>query len=113
RAAGAEEFIRRLPNGFDTRLGHRGPQLSGGQRQRIALARAFLRDTPLLVLDEPTTGLDNRAVAELVPTLRTLAHGRATLLISHDLSLAALADTVITLDHGTASTTTAAAVLSA
>ncbi|MDT7685042.1 MAG: ATP-binding cassette, subfamily bacterial [Pseudonocardiales bacterium] len=113
RAAGAEEFIRRLPNGFDTRLGHRGPQLSGGQRQRIALARAFLRDTPLLVLDEPTTGLDNRAVAELVPTLRTLAHGRATLLISHDLSLAALADTVITLDHGTVSTTTAAAVLSA
>jgi ATP-binding cassette subfamily B protein len=113
RAAGAEEFIRRLPNGFDTRLGHRGPQLSGGQRQRIALARAFLRDTPLLVLDEPTTGLDNRAVAELAPTLRTLAHGRATLLISHDLSLAALADTVITLDHGTVSTTAAAEVVSA
>jgi ATP-binding cassette subfamily B protein len=101
RAAGAEEFIRRLPSGFDTRLGHRGPQLSGGQRQRIALARAFLRDTPLLVLDEPTTGLDNRAVAELVPTLRTLARGRATLLISHDLALAALPDTVVTLDHGT------------
>jgi ATP-binding cassette subfamily B protein len=113
RAAGAEEFIRRLPNGFDTRLGHRGPQLSGGQRQRIALARAFLRDTPLLVLDEPTTGLDNRAVAELVPTLRTLAHGRATLLISHDLSLAALADTVITLDHGTLAATAAAEVVSA
>jgi ATP-binding cassette, subfamily B, bacterial len=106
RAAGADGFIRRLPRGFDTRLGHRGPELSGGQRQRIALARAFLRDTPLLVLDEPTTGLDSRSVAELVPTLRTLSLGRATLLISHDLSLIPLADAVVTLDHGTVTSTT-------
>jgi ATP-binding cassette subfamily B protein len=101
RAAGAEEFIRQLPLGYLTQLGHRGPQLSGGQRQRIALARAFLRDTPLLVLDEPTTGLDNHAIAELVPTLRTLTRDRGTLLISHDLSLAPLADAVVVLEHGT------------
>jgi ATP-binding cassette subfamily B protein len=101
RAAGAEDFIRHLPLGYLTQLGHRGPQLSGGQRQRIALARAFLRDTPLLVLDEPTTGLDNHAIAELVPTLRTLTRDRGTLLISHDLSLAPLADTVVVLEHGT------------
>ncbi|HTF47864.1 MAG TPA: ABC transporter ATP-binding protein [Pseudonocardia sp.] len=101
RAAGAEDFIRQLPLGYLTQLGHRGPQLSGGQRQRIALARAFLRDTPLLVLDEPTTGLDNHAIAELVPTLRTLTRDRGTLLISHDLSLAALADTVVVLEQGT------------
>jgi len=101
RAAGAEDFIRQLPLGYLTQLGHRGPQLSGGQRQRIALARAFLRDTPLLVLDEPTTGLDNHAIAELVPTLRNLTRDRGTLLISHDLSLAALADTIVVLEHGT------------
>jgi len=101
RAAGADDFIRRLPLGYLTQLGHRGPQLSGGQRQRIALARAFLRDTPLLVLDEPTTGLDNHAIAELVPTLRNLTRDRGTLLISHDLSLAALADSVVVLEHGT------------
>jgi ATP-binding cassette subfamily B protein len=100
RAAGAEEFIRELPKGYRTRLGHRGPQLSGGQRQRIALARAFLRDSPLLVLDEPTTGLDRRSVTDLLPALRALASGRATLLISHDVALVPLADTVLTLDRG-------------
>ncbi|HWN32044.1 MAG TPA: ABC transporter transmembrane domain-containing protein [Pseudonocardia sp.] len=100
RAAGAEEFIRELPQGYRTRLGHRGPQLSGGQRQRIALARAFLRDSPLLVLDEPTTGLDRHSVTALLPALRALASGRATLLISHDPALEPLADTVLTLDRG-------------
>ncbi|HEX4252959.1 MAG TPA: ABC transporter ATP-binding protein [Pseudonocardia sp.] len=99
RAAGAEAFIRELPKGYLTRLEHRGPQLSGGQRQRIALARAFLRDSPLLVLDEPTTGLDQRSVTELLPALRALASGRATLLISHDPALVPLADTVLTLDR--------------
>jgi ATP-binding cassette subfamily B protein len=99
-AAAADDFIRRLPDGFDTRLGAGGPQLSGGQRQRIAIARALLRDTPVLVLDEPTTGLDAAATASVVPALRALAQGRTTLLITHDLRLAHLVDEVVVLDQG-------------
>jgi ATP-binding cassette subfamily B protein len=100
RAAHAEEFITRLPDGYDTRLGSRGPQLSGGQRQRIAIARALLRDTPVLVLDEPTTGLDATATAAVVPALRALMRGRTTVLISHDLRLGPLADDVLVIDRG-------------
>jgi ATP-binding cassette subfamily B protein len=100
RAAHAEEFISRLPDGYDTRLGSRGPQLSGGQRQRIAIARALLRDTPVLVLDEPTTGLDAAATAAVVPALRALMRGRTTILISHDLRLGPLADDVLVVDRG-------------
>jgi ATP-binding cassette subfamily B protein len=100
RAAHAEEFITRLPDGYDTRLGSRGPQLSGGQRQRIAIARALLRDTPVLVLDEPTTGLDAAATAAVVPALRALMRGRTTILISHDLRLGPLADDVLVVDRG-------------
>jgi ATP-binding cassette subfamily B protein len=100
RAAHAEEFISRLPDGYETRLGSRGPQLSGGQRQRIAIARALVRDTPLLVLDEPTTGLDATATAAVIPALRALMHGRTTVLISHDLQLGPLADDVLVIDHG-------------
>jgi ATP-binding cassette subfamily B protein len=100
RAAHAEEFISRLPDGYDTRLGSRGPQLSGGQRQRIAIARALLRDTPVLVLDEPTTGLDATATAAVVPALRALMRGRTTVLISHDLRLGPLADDVLVVDRG-------------
>jgi ATP-binding cassette subfamily B protein len=100
RAAHAEEFISRLPDGYDTRLGSRGPQLSGGQRQRVAIARALLRDTPVLVLDEPTTGLDATATAAVVPALRALMRGRTTVLISHDLRLGPLADDVLVVDRG-------------
>jgi ATP-binding cassette subfamily B protein len=100
RAAHAEEFIARLPAGYETRLGSRGPQLSGGQRQRIAIARALLRDTPVLVLDEPTTGLDAAATAAVLPALRALMHGRTTVLISHDLRLGPLADDVLVIDGG-------------
>jgi ATP-binding cassette subfamily B protein len=100
RAAHAEEFISRLPDGYETRLGSGGPQLSGGQRQRIAIARALLRDTPVLVLDEPTTGLDAAATAAVVPALRALMRGRTTVLISHDLRLGPLADDVLVIDHG-------------
>jgi ATP-binding cassette subfamily B protein len=100
RAAHAEEFISHLPDGYETRLGSRGPQLSGGQRQRIAIARALLRDTPLLVLDEPTTGLDAAATAAVVPALRVLMRGRTTVLISHDLRLGPLADDVLVIDRG-------------
>jgi ATP-binding cassette subfamily B protein len=100
RAAHAEEVISGLPDGYETRLGSRGPQLSGGQRQRIAIARALVRDTPLLVLDEPTTGLDATATAAVIPALRALMHGRTTVLISHDLQLGPLADDILVIDHG-------------
>jgi ATP-binding cassette subfamily B protein len=97
RAAGADSFIGRLPQGYLTALRHPGTELSGGQRQRIALARAFLRDTPLLVLDEPSTGLDPRAVAALLGPLRALANRRTTILISHDIAFADIADRVLRL----------------
>jgi ATP-binding cassette subfamily B protein len=100
RAAHAEEFIAGLPDGYDTRLGGHGPQLSGGQRQRIAIARALVRDTPVLVLDEPTTGLDAAATAAVIPALRALMRGRTTVLISHDLRLGPLADDVLVIDQG-------------
>jgi ATP-binding cassette, subfamily B, bacterial len=109
-AAGADGFIRALPRGYRTVLGHRGPQLSGGQRQRIALARALLRDSPVLVLDEPTTGLDEHTTAALLPTLREVARRRTTLVISHDPSLVPLADTVVTLGRDTVAATGTPAV---
>jgi ATP-binding cassette, subfamily B, bacterial len=93
-AAGAHEL------GLDTVVGQRGRNLSGGQRQRIAIARALLRDAPVLVLDEPTTGLDAEAAARVLGPLRTLAAGRATILISHSLAAVRDADEIIVLDHG-------------
>ncbi len=100
RAAGAHAFIEALPAGYDTRLGQRGRTLSGGQRQRIAIARALVRDTPVLVLDEPTTGLDADAKAALLEPLRALAAGRTTILISHDPDVVAWADRVICVEDG-------------
>jgi ABC-type multidrug transport system fused ATPase/permease subunit len=100
RAAGAHEFIAALPDGYGTRLGQRGRTLSGGQRQRIAIARALVRDTPVLVLDEPTTGLDDAAKAALLAPLRRLARDRTTILISHDPDVVAWADRVVELDAG-------------
>lgn len=91
-AADATGFIVGLPQGFDTHLQERGTNLSGGQRQRIALARAFLRDTPLLILDEPTTGLDADTVARVMEPMTRIARSRTTLLITHDPAVAALAD---------------------
>ncbi|NMI01007.1 ABC transporter ATP-binding protein [Pseudonocardia acidicola] len=102
RGAGAHEFIASLPAGYATRVGPRGRQLSGGQRQRIALARALLRDAPILILDEPTTGLDDRARDGLLVLLRSVTAGRTTLLISHDPRVAALADHTVHLEHGRA-----------
>ncbi len=96
RAAGAHEFIARLPEGYATDLGERGRRLSGGQRQRIAIARALLADAPVLVLDEPTTGLD----AELAASLDGLMDERTTLVISHDLLLTRDADLILVLDGG-------------
>jgi ATP-binding cassette, subfamily B, bacterial len=100
-AAGADAFIRRLPEGYDTLLGERGETLSGGQRQRIAIARAILRNAPILILDEPLTGLDAATARDLVGTLRTVSRGRTTLLIAHDAVSLTLADRVVMVEGGT------------
>jgi ABC-type multidrug transport system fused ATPase/permease subunit len=99
-AAGADSFIRRLPDGYDTLLGDRGETLSGGQRQRIAIARAILRRAPILILDEPLTGLDAATARDLIGTLRAVARGRTTLLIAHDALSLTLADRVVLVEDG-------------
>ena len=98
--AGATEFIEALPGGYDTRVGQRGRLLSGGQRQRIAIARALLRDAPVLLLDEPTAGLDAATAATLMGPLCRARAGRATVLISHDLTLVNEADEILVLEGG-------------
>lgn len=100
READADEFVRSLPDGYDTELGERGALLSGGQRRRIALSRAILRGASVLVLDEPTNGLDADSAQRVLEPLRRLARTRTTLLISHDLDLAADADRVVVVDGG-------------
>jgi len=100
--AGATEFIEALPAGPDTELGERGLRLSAGQRQRIALARAFLRDAPLLLLDEPTAHLDAITAAEILATIETLMAQRTVILVSHGPGWAGPAGQTITLDHGRA-----------
>jgi ATP-binding cassette, subfamily B, bacterial len=95
RTANAHDFIEALPQGYGTEIGERGRLLSGGQRQRIAIARAVLRDAPVLILDEPTTGLDPAGGRRLLGLLGPAMAGRTTILITHDLSLAACADDVL------------------
>ena len=99
-AAGADEFIAAMPDGYETVVGQRGRRLSGGQRQRIAIARALIRDAPVLVLDEPTTGLDARAAERLRGPLRELIGRRTTLVISHNLTTARDADRICVLEAG-------------
>jgi len=98
--ASAHGFIERLPNGYDTTLGERGVTLSGGQRQRIALARAAVRRSSILILDEPTTGLDDENARAVTNGLKAIARGRTTLLISHDLDLVRRSDLILFLDDG-------------
>jgi thiol reductant ABC exporter CydD subunit len=93
-AAGLDGVVRELPDGLDTRLGERGAGLSAGERQRLALARAFLRDAPLLLLDEPTAGLDGETERGVVETVRRLARGRTVVLVAHRPALVAIADRV-------------------
>lgn len=100
RLAHAEEFIETLPQGYDTMLGERGVGLSAGQRQRIALARAFLRDAPLLVLDEPTAGLDSGSEAAVVEATRRLMAGRTVLVVAHRPAVVADADRILRLERG-------------
>src|SRR5262249_42002527 len=85
-AANAHPFIMRLPEGYDTQLGERGTLVSGGERQRISLARAFLKDAPVLILDEPTSSLDSRTEADILEAMKRLVAGRTTFFISHRLS---------------------------
>ena len=100
RAADAHEFITNLPDGYETSIGQKGRRLSGGQRQRIAIARAMIRDAPLLILDEPTTGLDTEATQRVLGPMRRLMRGRSTLVISHNFMTVRDADEIVVLDAG-------------
>jgi ATP-binding cassette subfamily B protein/subfamily B ATP-binding cassette protein MsbA len=99
-AAGAHDFIGALPEGYDTVVGERGGTLSGGERQRISIARALLRDAPILVLDEPTAALDAQTESVLLDALDRLMVGRTTLVIAHRLSTIRRADRIVVLDGG-------------
>ena len=100
RRAHAHEFIQALPQGYDTLIGERGARLSAGQGQRLALARAFLKDAPLLILDEATNNLDPESEALVQEALERLLAGRTALIIAHRLSTVATADQIMVLEHG-------------
>jgi ATP-binding cassette subfamily B protein len=100
RAADAHEFISAMPDGYETPIGQKGRRLSGGQRQRVAIARAMIRDAAVLILDEPTTGLDAESSQRVLEPLRRLMAGRATIVISHNLMTARDADRIVVLDDG-------------
>ncbi|MEL4897170.1 ABC transporter ATP-binding protein [Crocosphaera sp. Alani8] len=98
--ANAHDFIEKLPQKYNTFVGERGATLSGGQRQRIAIARASIRQTPILILDEPITGLDQKSEQAVVEALQRLSKNRTTFLITHDLSLATQADLILYIEKG-------------
>jgi ATP-binding cassette, subfamily B, bacterial len=100
RLANAHEFILGLPEGYDTVVGERGVTLSGGQRQRIAIARAAIRRAPILILDEPTTGLDDENARQVTDALENVATRATTFLVTHDLRQVARADQIVYLEHG-------------
>ena len=100
KKAGAYDFIIKLQDGFDTMVGERGVKLSGGQRQRIAIARAILKDAPILVLDEATSALDSESEALIQKSLETLMKGRTSIVIAHRLSTIAKLDRIIVLENG-------------
>lgn len=100
RAAHALDFIQALPEGFDTVIGEHGARLSGGQRQRIAIARAILKDAPILILDEATSALDSESERQVQDALDGLMRGRTTLVIAHRLSTVERADRIVVLSHG-------------
>jgi len=99
-AANADDFIRHLPHGYDTVIGERGATLSGGEKQRLAIARALLKDAPVLILDEPTSALDAQTEASLLEALERLMKGRTTFIIAHRLSTIRRVDRVVVLEEG-------------
>jgi ATP-binding cassette subfamily B protein len=100
RRAQALEFIERNPEGFEARIGERGRFLSGGERQRLSIARALLKNPPILILDEATSALDSRTEAAIQSTLRTVAARRTSMVIAHRLSTIIDADQIVVLDQG-------------
>jgi ATP-binding cassette subfamily B protein/subfamily B ATP-binding cassette protein MsbA len=100
RAASADGYICRLPERYQTVVGERGATLSGGEKQRLSIARAFLKNAPILILDEPTSALDARTESLLLEALERLMNGRTTLIIAHRLSTIRNADRILVIDHG-------------
>ena len=100
QAAQAHDFIVALPQGYDTLIEERGVNFSGGQKQRLNIARAILRNSPILILDEPTTGLDALAEAQINQALQRLMHGRTTFVIAHRFSTIVNADRILVLEEG-------------
>lgn len=100
KAANAHEFIKNLPEGYDTKVGERGVKLSGGQKQRIAISRVFLKDPAILILDEATSALDLESEALIQDSLERLVHDRTTLMVAHRLSTITHADQIIVIDNG-------------
>jgi len=101
KSANAHDFIEKLEKGYDSEIGERGIKLSGGQKQRIAIARAMLKNAPILILDEATSSLDSRAEQHVQHALDNLMKGRTTMIIAHRLSTIASVDMVVTLKNGT------------
>jgi ABC-type multidrug transport system fused ATPase/permease subunit len=104
--ANAHEFIERLPQGYDTAMGDGAAGLSGGERQRLAIARAFLKDTPMLILDEPTSSVDIRTEQLIMEALDKLMEGRTVFMIAHRLSTLERCDAVLVMQNGSLQTVT-------
>jgi ATP-binding cassette subfamily B protein len=100
RAANAHDFISRLPDGYQTQVGERGVTLSGGERQRISIARAFLRNAPILVLDEPTSAVDVKTEGEITEAIERLTQGRTSITIAHRLSTLQNCDMRVAITNG-------------